>query len=530
MLEIIMALTYAAVLIFSIYHVVKSFRTSHHELREEIAELRKDISSRVIVTYKVIVGFIRSPILLIAFFMLPTCMTLSAVSTQYSLSVSSRDIGHTGIYAAYVKFKEPVSIGDLEQYLSEFRGRTYTYIRYVLDDKLVLTPNEEKLSIYALVGIPSTKSAHLFKDLSLNDHLLVLGSTKTYNKTVTLFSSEYLLMSLNPEIIENISIFYGIPLLPVEAYLGTKPITIPVDAVLISTTSTVSKLINSSKPVTTDLVIEFSKEELETINVTVFSEIMSKYDGIVMVLRDNILETSSSYGLPTTDSFISAIVSALISSIILSVTFISLQPKVRLIYSKLSIAGLQPWNLTAILTIFVGIILSVIGISSVAVINNVFGVYSAINSFTTFIISTTAVIVFINRKVFNVSVIEVVPTPVSTKFNLIVKGVDTCKALNVLSELLNNEEFFELKDIDMKCEPSGGFLHASCRFRGSWGVGVDLDLFAGNYGERDIELSFNIFVWSIEELSEKQLESVLRLFESKIVGGLRVWVMSQGAQ
>ncbi|MCS7108075.1 MAG: hypothetical protein RMH77_06430 [Sulfolobales archaeon] len=529
MLEIVMVSIYVAVLMFSAIHVVKSFRSSHHELREEITELRKDISSRIIVTYKVIAGFIRSPILLIALFMLPACMVLSAISTQYSLSVTSRDVGSTGIYALYIRFKTPISVSELEQNLNEIGGMADLYVRYIFDSRIELILDDEKLPIYALVGIPPNKSNKLLGGLQLNDRMLVLGTTKSYNLTVRLFGDEHSLVSLNPEIIERASIFYGTPLLPVEAYLGTKPVTPPSDKVIITTTLTASKLIGYLEPVITDVTVEFGEGGLEGVNVTRISELIKRYNGVAMILRNNVLETLSGYGLPTTESLISALISALISSIILLVTFIALQPRVRLIYSRLGAVGLQPWNLTTMLTIFVGVLVLVIGTVSLALIHHVFGIYSALNSFITFSISTLIVVLLINKKVFNVSIVEVVPTPASTKFNLIIKGRDMCKILQHLSELLRGEEFFELRDLDMRCEASGGFLHASCRFRASWGIGVDLDVFTGLSGDGNVELSFNISVWSIEELSTSQLESILRLFESKLLGGLEVWVLSQAA-
>lgn len=527
MLEIIAPLVYTAVLIFALYHLIRAFRSSHHEIREEVVEFRKDISSRVVVTCKVITGFIRSPLLSLALLMLSACMVLSAISAQYGLAVSSRNVGETGIYAVYVGFKEPAPVHEVRGYLSWFKEVDF-YIRYVLRHRLDLNLNGEILTIYALVGIPYSKSEYFLRGLHLRDDVLVVGYSKPYVKTLNIFHTNYSLISLDPRIIEDATIFYNIPLLPVEAYLGVKPVTVPPDKALITTIPTACKLTNSSELFVTDLIINLNKADLEVVNLSVLNELVSKYNGIAMVLRNNVLEILSSYGLPTTESLISAMVSAIISSIILSVTFIALRSRVYLIYSKLSSVGLQPWNFTMILTIFTAAVISVVGILMTVVVSQVLGMYSALNSFITFVVSAIATVLFINKRVFNVSTVETVPTPISTKFNLIIKDSNVCRVLKHISELLRGEEFFELKDLDVKCEVFEGFLHASCRFKGSWGIGVDLDIFAGRYGNEGVELSFNIFVWSIEELSERQLESILRLFESKILGGITVWKLAQG--
>ncbi|MEM1748717.1 MAG: hypothetical protein QXT01_02615 [Sulfolobales archaeon] len=527
MLEIIAPLVYTVVLIFVLYNLVRAFKSSHHEVREEVVEFRKDISSRVVVTYKVISGFIRSPLLLLALLILSACMVLSAISAQYGLAVTSRDVGETGIYAVYVGFKEPIPVDEVRGYLSGFKKVDF-YVRYILRYGLDLNLNEERITIYALVGIPYSKFEHFLGGLHLRDDVLVVGYTKQYVKTLNLFDVNYSIISVDPKIIENATIFYNIPLLPVEAYLGVKPVTIPPDKALITTIPTACKFMNSSELLITDLIINFDRADLEVANLSVLNELIGKYDGIAMVLRNNVLEVLSGYGLPTIESLVSAMISAVISSIILSVTFIALRPKVNSIYSKLSSVGLQPWNFTMILTIFTATTISLVGILMTVVVNQVLGMYSALNSFITFVISAITTILFINKKVFNVSVVETVPTPVSTKFDLIIKDSDVCGVLKNISGLLRSEEFFELKDLDVKCDVFEGFLHASCRFKGSWGIGVDLDIFAGRYGNEGVELSFNISVWNIEELSERQLESILRLFESKILGGTTAWKLAQG--
>ncbi len=527
MLEIIAPLVYLSVLTFIVYHVIKAFKTSHHELREEIAELRKDISSRLVVTYKVVAGFIRTPLLMLALLMLSACMMLSALSTHYTLAVSSRCVGETGMHAIYVGFKEPVPVSEVDEYLKGFEHAD-VYVRYVLNRRLVLSLDGEELRIYALVGLPPCKSGRLL-GLKIDDSTLVVGGDEPRSYVLTHIDVNYTLITVNPKTLEEVTIFYRIPLLPVEAYLGTKPVTVPSDKVLITTPSTASKLIGLSETVTTDLVIELTADGLEAADLKLLNELASRYGAVVMILRNDVLETLSGYGLPTTESLTSALISALISSIILSATFSALQPRVRQAYSKLSSIGLQPWNFTTILTIFVAALITSVGVSMIVMIDRLFGTHSALNSFITFIASATTSVVFASKKVFNVGAVEAVPVPTSTKFNLIIRGSNACEVLGRVSELLREEDFFELKDLDMRCERSEGFLHASCRFKGSWGIGVDLDVFVGKYGDDGVELSFNISAWSVEELSEKQLESVLRLFQSKILGGVEVWASVQGA-
>ncbi len=529
MLEVIALLTYSAVLIFTLYYVIRAFKTSHHELREEVVEFRRDILARVVITYKVITGFTRSPLLVLALLMLSACMVLSALSAQYGLAASSINVDGTDIYAVYVGFKELLPLSGVNRYLSEFRyADVNIYIRYVLKHGLELSLNGEKLTAYALVGIPTNMSKHFLADISISDDMLVICCNRSYGRVITLGGINYKVASADPKTVIDAMIFYGIPLLPVEAYLGTKPVVVPPDKVLIGTVPTISKIVNSSELTLTDLVMRFSKEDLERANLTALNELVRRYGGVVEVLRNNTLEILSGYGVPTAESMVSALISAIISSIILLTTFTALQPTVKSAYSRLSSVGIQPWNFTTMLTIFTTLTISAVGILMTAVINQVFGMYSAINSFITFVISAIVTAFFINRKLFNVSTVEVVPTPISNKFNLIVRHPNLCEVFNYISNIIKNDEFFELEDLDMRCDTFDGFLHASCRFRNSWGIGVDLDLFAGKYGGEGVELSFNISTWSIEELSEKQLESVLRLFESKILGGVKVWILVKG--
>jgi len=524
LLEVVMMVIYVVVFIITITGLLKILKSPLHEVKEEVVEFRKDITSNIVIIYKVLSEFLRSPILLISLLILSTSLLLSAISAQSSLSVISRDVGSTNTYAIYIGFKDLIPLDEFKQLLniSEFTDVRF-YIRYILSSRLELLIDDEVVSIYALVGVPKN---YTLDDVVVSDDVLVIGSIKYVNTTLYIGSNPYIITSVNPKIIEDLRIFYEIPLLPIQAYLGTKPITIPAGKVLITTTSSIVNLLRLDKYSVTDVVIVL-RDGLESYDVEVFRELIESYRPTIMVLRDNILEVLSGYGLPTKESLLSSLISALISSIVLSVTFIALQPKVRSVYDRLSILGFYSWPFTTSLTMLVAVVLLVLGVTMLVIINQLFDIYSTINSAITFILSYITTIVFINKKVFNLSTTEAVLTPTSTKFNLIVKGVDVCYILEYISNLLRNDEFFELRDLDVKCDYNGGFLHTSCRFKGVWGIGLDLDMFVSRYGGDSLELSFNISTWSIEELSEKQLESILRLYTSKLLGGIRVWTLSQ---
>ncbi len=518
-----MMLIYVIVFIITITGLIKILKSPLHEVKEEVVEFREDITSNIIIIYKVLSDFMKSPILLTSLLILSTSLLLSAISAQSSLSVMSMDVGRTGTYAIYIGFKDLTPLDEFSQLLniSEFRDVKF-YIRYILSSKLELLVSDEVVSIYALVGVPVN---YTLDGVVVSDDVLVIGGGKYVNTTLRVGNNSYMITSVNPKVVEDSRIFYEIPLLPVQAYLGTKPITVPADKVLITTTSNVIKLLHLDKYSVTDVVIGL-KDGLGSYDVEVFRGLLEGYRPTIMVLKDNILEVLSSYGLPTKESLLSSLISALISSIVLSVTFIALQPKVRSVYDRLSILGFHSWSFTTLLTMFVAVVFLVLGVIMLVIINHLLGIYSTINSAITFITSYITIIIFINKKVFNLSTTEAVSVPTSTKFNLIVRGVDVCHTLEYISNLLRSDEFFELRDLDVKCD-RGGFLHASCRFKGVWGIGLDLDLFVTRHGGDNLELSFNISMWSIEELSEKQLESILRLLNSKLLGGIRVWTLSQ---
>jgi len=248
-----MMLIYVIVLIITITGLIKILKSPLHEVKEEVVEFRKDITSNIIIIYKVLSDFMKSPILLTSLLILSTSLLLSAISAQSSLSVMSMDVGRTGTYAIYIGFKDLTPLDEFSQLLniSEFRDVKF-YIRYILGSKLELLVNDEVVSIYALVGVPVN---YTLDGVVVGDDVLVIGGGKYVNTTLRVGNNSYMITSVNPKVVEDSRIFYEIPLLPVQAYLGTKPITVPADKVLITTTSNVIKLLHLDKYSVTDVVI-----------------------------------------------------------------------------------------------------------------------------------------------------------------------------------------------------------------------------------------------------------------------------------
>jgi len=170
-----------------------------------------------------------------------------------------------------------------------------------------------------------------------------------------------------------------------------------------------------------------------------------------------------------------------------------------------------------------------VGVITVLIIYASYGPYAALNSFITFAVSLIAVVVYLSRRVLRVDVVKTGAAPVTNRFNVIVRGGAVCDVLNYLTEFLRGDEFFELRDADIKCSESDGFLHISTRYRGAWGVGVEVSAFASRYDD-GVELTFTLTPWSVEELSLKYTESVLRLITSKLVGCVKLWALRQGLQ
>lgn len=313
MLTALMIATYTALLAVALAYLIKSLRGLSQQRVYEVTEFRRDIISRVLLMYKVVRTVLKSPTLLIAFAMLSVSMLLTASATQYGLVLTSRDVGHTNFYGIYIRVSEPIPLSNLTEYVSVVGGNYTAYIRYVLSNPLPLQLGNALVNVYAVVGVPS--GYVLPNNLVIDDGVLVIGDyniTKPIN--VNLMGRELQLHPVGRDVVEGVKVFYNTPLLPVEAYLGSKPITIPPERVLIGSINVISALIlKSGEALVTDLVIDVEEVGAEGINVGLLADIASKYSATVLVLRDNVLEVLSGVGLPTADSILSALLSALIA-------------------------------------------------------------------------------------------------------------------------------------------------------------------------------------------------------------------------
>ncbi len=508
------------------YAAIKYVRAESGMIREYKTVIKARLA-RLVGIYKLSLLILRKPFTYLVILATILSVIASGLNTKYENNlVVVRDPAITGdSHTMLIRFSEPVSVEACSTLLNglSLEGQCTYYYRVILDHPYQL--KKSKKLIYVVLGVEE----EVLKSLGLDGRLpeFSFGYSEISEERVSdsmLIDEKALevtLIRVNGSLLANYLIFYKTPIIPIQGYVGTEPLTVPLQHVLISTYDNIMKLANSSKPLATDIVVTNLSEFTEPLKVFEFLE--ERYPVTeVAVTGSGYVMYVSEVRIPTPDSLISAILSSITASIIIISIFSSTTPYLTELRNKIFLMGFQPWAMTIVM---VGYTLTSIMLPGLITLTYIFismGGASTLNSMVTLITSWLTSTIYIVLRTKPEKLVTEAYMPPTFRYVLISSVTDVRKLTEYIVKLIKTNEFFMSEEVEWRVEGNEAFIHAKMNYVDSWGSGIDLTIFVSVNGEKSY-VNISSVVFGVEEISESMSKSINALAISKIVGGVIAW-------
>ena len=508
------------------YATIKYVRAESSMTREFKVVIKARLA-RLVSIYKLSLLILRKSFTYLVILATILSVIVSGLNTKYennlvTIKDSSLD---NAPHAVLVKFSKPVKAEVCMSILSNLslEGRCTYFYRVILDNPYELERNRKL--IYVLIGVE--KDA--LKDLGLDEKLpeFSFGYSEISEESMTDLiiindrKIEITLIHVNDSSLRNYVIFYKTPLIPTQGYVGTEPITIPLQHVLISSYDNVMKLIGINESLATDVIITNLSEFPDPVKIFEFLETQYPVTEVAVV-SDGYVTYISEIRIPTPDSLISAILSSMTASIIIISIFSSTMPYLVELKNKISFMGFQPWAISIILTGYTLSSIMLPGLITVGCVFILMGGASTLNSIVTLITSWLASTTYVVLKIKPEKLVTETYVPPTTKYVLISSITDIKRLVELIVEMIKTNEFFTIEEVEWKIDGNEAFIHAKMNYVDSWGSGTDLTIFINVNSERSY-INISSVVFGVEEVSESMNRSINALAMSKIVGGVKAW-------
>jgi hypothetical protein len=483
--------------------------------------------ARLVGIYKLSLLILRKPFTYLVILATILSVIASGLNTKYENNlVVVRDPTITGDpHTMLIRFSEPVGVEACSTLLSglSLEGHCTYYYRVILDHPYQLVKSRKL--IYVVLGVEE----EVLKGLGLEDGLseFSFGYSEISEESATdsmLLDGKILevtLVHVNSSLLANYLIFYKTPIIPVQDYVGTEPVTVPLQHVLISTYDNVMRLANMSEPLATDIVVTNLSGFIEPVKVFEFLE--ERYPVTeVAVTGNGYVMYVSEVRIPTPDSLISAVLSSITASIIIISIFSSTTPYLKELRNKIFLMGFQPWAMTIVM---VGYTLTSIMFPGLITLTYVFismGGASTLNSLVTLTTSWLTSTIYIVLRTKPEKLVTEAYMPPTFRYVLISSVTDVRRLTEFIVKLIKTNEFFTSEEVEWRVEGNEAFIHAKMDYVDSWGSGIDLTIFVNVNGEKSY-VNISSAVFGVEEVSESMSRSINALAISKIVGGVTAW-------
>lgn len=539
---LIMLLTYFTVLISSAFILARAFRK---ELKFAMERRRIKVFSRFsrfIVILKIIKITLIKPAIVVAILslLLFTLISAQAVSTKLEEVRVGKCNSNTQV--AFIELSSEISNKELSDYVRLVVNymrrnnlqisclRYYSILRKIFNEPIKV----DDLGKYYVIIVTTKELLSKLMHTEANCGILIscekLGEVResiwsnTVQRKICCISNKEMLHMKLPT---------GNPLLPVQSYLGTKPILPPPYATIILTRD-VSPIIlgNVTRNLVTDILIlnkclSKSRQFIDAITKATLNSKFSKYVKSIWYCVNGEVYVMSNVTVPTLRSVITALIAATTSSILTAISLTSVLPYLKKAYGRLSLVGLPTWTIPIISFSITTIMVSVASIPTLFYVLKEYGGTATLNALITTCITWISSTVFLIKKLEFKELRTDVYTPVTKRYSMIMRlpKVDgiIMKLREAIRRSILTNEFFEVEEIEDRVFNNELVMHARIRYVECWGSGLDLNIIS-HIEKDEVKLHITSYVWSIEEVSESILNTMLSLAISRIVGGVKAWV------
>lgn len=465
----------------------------------------------------IIKHIIPSPPMIVTLISLTLIIMLSAYTTTYHLASTEYTIPELKEGIVVLEFSNIINVGEVLNHIKSLNiviNEKYDRIlKLVLDEALELPVNSGILNIYAIVLIDK----ELISDILTSKYIGLIGNTSK-NATININGIPLHIRGIKPKVLEEYKILNIIPLLPVQGYVAAKPVYVPPENTIILEYNIGCKLLRlRGEPISTLILYnltltESDVEKLFSIDWKL-SRLYIAYDGRVTYYHSAIV--------PSPKSLFFAILSSILASIMVIPAVSVIASKLRAIEYKASLSGLTPNIIALSASTILTLILGMLGLLVVSILSLVMGLHTSLNTIITLILTLTFTYIYISRTIAG-TLYKEQPLPIPQGVSFAVKK-DISELVSIIEYLVRTNEFFKVMEYEITRKNNMVHIHVSARYLAAWGVGVNSYITLAKYKGNCTIVSLTYKSWSVEEISDKYLESIVRLFVGRLIGGLTPW-------
>ncbi len=535
-----MMITYIAATAVFTYLAVKYIKTESPHPPERESGRRSSSISRITFLGKTTWVVLKNPLTLIIMttVILTSLISGYAASSHTSYVAFNVESGHEFTQAVFIEFSHAIpkdvakkSIYSLTKGLNESEVRLTWYARHVLNSPIKLRCNGNTYVIYVLLGL-STDELKRLLNTSVQEgahELLYAGISPTNEVNATVIAAggkafNVIVKGIPGNALARAEIIPGVPLLPVQSYIGTKPVTPPPKYVLVGDIDAVNSLISVPRDTITDVLVVSGTGlfNLHTLTQLVRNADFSR----VWFLDGRKLYVISTVQIPTTRSMVVALLSSATATVLCLAVASALLPSLKNLYLRLSIQGMPPWGASIINTAYTMLVALVPGVTVVLYSYHYLGGVSAFNSLISAVITWALMFTYLSLKSKPPKLRTDVYSPPSQRYVIFLRRKEITEIVQEISRSLQGNEFFELLEFETKAQGNEAVIHARLAYIESWGVGADMSILVTSADEGTY-VNISCMIWGIEEVSEAIMNNVLALLLSRVVGRLKSWELSQ---
>lgn len=508
------------------YSAVKYVGAESAMVREFKVSVKARLA-RIVSIYRLSLLIFRKPSTYLIIAAVIVSVIISGFNTRYEnnlVVIRDQTLGGRP-YDLMVRFGTPVDAGVCTRVLESVgaEARCVRFYRIVLNPPYVL--ERSRKLIYVLVGVEDSVLRGLGVEGGLPDYTFLYSEAGGDLVTDFLKTGEghveVRLVRVSSDVLKNYLMFYKTPLIPVQSYVGTEPVTVPLQHVLVTTLRNLIKMEGGGEQLVTEVVVRGVGRFVDPSDV--YSRLELQYPvSEVAVAGGGVAYFLSDVRVPTAESVMSAVVSSVTASVIIISVFSSIIPYLRELRNKISYMGFQPWAITVIVVGYTIMSILTPGLASLAYVFASMGGAATLNSTVTLFLAWIVSIAYMSLKVRPEKLTTEAYIPPTSRYTLITAVTEVDRLCGVITNLIKTNEFFYVEEIEWRAEGGEAFIHAKMNYIDSWGSGVDLTIFI-NPGEGGIYVNIGSVVFGVEEVSEAMSRSINALAVSRIIGGVKAW-------
>lgn len=304
----------------------------------------------------------------------------------------------------------------------------------------------------------------------------------------------------------------ALPVMPIEAFIGNKPVFPPLTSVIVTSLDDASRLLGYEETVANVVLIRGyvpPSAMRESLGKLVSEVWVVTGDGALVLTSESV----SSLKEVVLAAFLSIAVAVVVSSATRSMT-----PRVEEVANKLLISGFPSWGGTIIYYVVVVLcsIIAIVAYSGIAVVAGLpasVGHLILIGAF----VSTSLAYTPRTRGFAGPGGVE------ADSFAVKIDGCAVDELLDDVISAIKRTEFFVIEELTIKRGIDKVFVRSKSIFSETWGIGVDIEVLISSVGEASCRVEVRASDWSIEEISASLTKSVRSLALSRIKSVIGLW-------